>query len=218
VGGTGAVGQGCREAMTTNYKRGWIKAAMIMIVGGSVWGMSSRTSKFEEASSPMPQLEYRVKAGFLYYFAQFTEWPKGTFADTEEKRAPVRLCVLGSDPFGTMLEDTLKDRLVDGRAIEIVRAKTLEEAKGCHVLFISSHEKDRIAELLAKLPEGPVLTVSETPGFAKQGGMVNFYVENGRVLFEVNRQAIHARKLSLSSKLLRLAKIVDGEPVAPVEP
>jgi hypothetical protein len=204
--------------MTTNYKHGWIEAAMIMIVGGSVWGMSSKTSKFEEVSSPMPQLEHRVKAGFLYYFAQFTEWPKGTFADTDGKRAPVRLCVLGPDPFGTMLEDIFKDRLVDGRAIEVVRAKTLEEAKGAHVLFISSQEKDRIPELLAKLPEGPVLTVSETPGFATQGGMVNFYVENNRVLFEVNRQALEVRKLSLSSKLLRLAKVVDGEPLKPVQP
>ncbi|HET6899288.1 MAG TPA: YfiR family protein, partial [Vicinamibacteria bacterium] len=53
------------------------------------------------ASSPT---EYEVKAAFLYNFARFVEWPPDTFHDGE---TPFVIAVLGHDPFGSVLDDTV---------------------------------------------------------------------------------------------------------------
>jgi hypothetical protein len=54
-----------------------------------------------------------------------------------------------------------------------------------------------------------VLTVGETEGFASQGGIVNFKLEDGRVRLEINIDAAGQAKLRISSKVLSLAQIVN---------
>src|ERR1041385_4584869 len=48
--------------------------------------------------------EYQLKAAFLYNFAKFVNWPTNSFADA---RAPLAIAVLGTDPFGPLLKDTV---------------------------------------------------------------------------------------------------------------
>src|ERR1700722_2798032 len=69
-----------------------------------------------------PPREYEVKAAFLYNFARFVEWPSGTFSSPKD---PLIICVLGQDPFGTDLEETVKGRTAGDREIVIRRLKDL---------------------------------------------------------------------------------------------
>lgn len=82
----------------------------------------------------------------------------------------------------------------------------------CHILFIpSSVGPEEQAAAIRKTHGLPVLLVGETPDFAEQGGDVNFFIEDNRVRFEINREAAMRQRLKISSKLLGLAKIVGGQ-------
>jgi len=150
--------------------------------------------------------EYHVKAAFLYNFARFVEWPGTAF---QGRQAPFTICVLGADPFGGALDETVGGKQAGDRAFRILRISEAAQANPCQILFISSSERKRTAAIIAALPSAGVLTVGETDGFAAAGGVINFTMNEGHVRFQVNRRAAERADLQISSRLLSLAQIVD---------
>ncbi len=148
--------------------------------------------------------EYQVKAVFLFNFARFIEWPAAKLGQTD---SPLVIGILGANPFGTLLDETIKDRTINGHRLVSRAVSTAAEAAACHIVFISRSEKERIGPLLASLKGRPVVTVSETKGFAQDGGIINLIILNGSVKLEINPTAAGEAGLKLSSKLLAIARI-----------
>jgi hypothetical protein len=151
--------------------------------------------------------EYQVKAAFLFNFAKFVEWPTGSFSDAS---APLQICVFGRDPFGEELRNITTGKTVNGRKLEVDIVVDLQHARSCHILFIASSVRMPTKQIAEGLRGASVLTVGDSQGFAEQGGMINFVLENDRVQFEVNRKAADQAGLKISSKLLSVAKLVIG--------
>jgi hypothetical protein len=152
--------------------------------------------------------EYQIKAAFLFNFAQFIEWPPNAFTNSE---APLCIGVLGDDPFGKALDETIRGETIRNRRLIIRRSHRVEDLMDCQVVFISKSEKARMADVLSKLNTKETLTVSETDGFARRGGIINFYVEGSKLRFEINPTAAQRRGLKVSSQLLSLGKVVEPE-------
>lgn len=151
------------------------------------------------------QQEYQVKAAFLYNFAKFVEWPPSSFKDTQ---APLIICILGNDPLKAALDD-LKDKRVEGRPVAVKKISTIEQAEGCHMLFISSSEKDNLSQIAKAVQSKKILTVGDTKGFAHSGVMINLILIDNKIGFEINPSAAERASLKISSKLLKLGRIVN---------
>lgn len=149
--------------------------------------------------------EYKIKAVYLYNFVQFVDWPTNAFADPQ---SPLVIGILGEDPFGTFLRETVAGETVKGRKIELRQFEGIQEVEDCHMLFISGSERRRLKTILASLKGRSILTVGELEGFATEGGMVRFITENNKIRFRINLEAAKEGNLSFSSKLLQLAEIV----------
>lgn len=149
--------------------------------------------------------EYSLKLAFLYNFTKFVEWPTDAFPNAS---APFEVCMVGRDPFGDHLEQSLRDRTVDNRPMAFRRSTSGDNLKGCQIVFVTAEAKGQAPSIVSRLKSSSVLTVGETKGFAANGGIVNFIVEENRLRFEVNLDAARQTRLSISSKLLALAKIV----------
>ena len=149
--------------------------------------------------------EYRLKAAFLLNFGKFVEWP-GPAGVSD----PLTICVLGDDPFGSNLDETLAGRTVGSRPVRARRISETASARSCAILFLSRSEAYRISALAAALKGAPVLLVGERPGFARQGGMINFIETDQKIRFEINEAAAKKAGLKISSQLLKLATIVEG--------
>lgn len=147
--------------------------------------------------------EYKVKAAFIYNFAKFTAWPSEAFS---KSNAPFVIGIVGKDPFGSTMDETLKNKSVEEHPVTIRRVKW-GEAKECHLLFVSGSEGTKTRDM-DPVKTSPILTVGETSGFAQRGGIINFTVNDEKVGFEINPDAAKRAKLDISSKLLSLAKIV----------
>ena len=167
------------------------------------------------AKSPSAS-EYQLKAVFLYNFAKFVEWPAESLADA---RGPIIFGILGKDPFGATIDQIIKTKTVKDRKLRIKRFEKIkdlrvsytgkgEEKETCHILFISSSEEEHLANILEILKDSSVLTVGEMEQFAQRGGIINFTLREGKVQFEINVDAAERAELKISSKLLKLAKIV----------
>jgi len=149
--------------------------------------------------------EYLIKAGFIYNFANLVQWPTNAFAQLD---SPIVIGILGEDPFGPVLDRVLAGKRVNGRVFLVKRLKSVVDLKECHILFVSSSEIAHLADAIHLVKGMPILTIGEIPGFAKRGGIINLVLEDNKVHFEVNVEAAKEADLTISSRLLALARIV----------
>lgn len=145
-----------------------------------------------------------VEAAFLRNFARYLRWPDQAFPDAG---APWRICVLGEDPFGPVLERTFDGRTEQGRGFQIVRAAAVAELPACQIVVIAYGRSEQRRAALAELRGRPVLTVGDAPGFLQEGGMIQFQVSD-RVEFGVNLDQARAAALKVQAKVLEVAREV----------
>ena len=146
--------------------------------------------------------EYEVKAAFLLNFLQFIEWP----AVSTNAPTPLVIGVLGENPFGSALDETIKDETVQGRPLKIKRARQASDLRDCQLIFVCRSEKNHLKDILATLNGGGALTVSDIDQFCQHGGMIGLVNEGGRIRFEINQESAAQSNVKISSKLLRLAR------------
>jgi hypothetical protein len=149
------------------------------------------------AAAASPDTRDAVKAALILNFARFSEWPAG--AD-----GPVIFCVAGDRPLEDVLTETVRGQSVNGRAIEVVHPSSAADAARCHVLYVNPSAQP----LVDSVRNLPVLTVSDSPRFASNGGVIELIVDQGRMRFAVNVDVASRCGLKLSSRFLSLARIV----------
>jgi hypothetical protein len=153
-------------------------------------------------------LEYEVKAAYLLNFTRYVEWPSPAFAGAE---SPVSICVLGSDPFGDVLDATVRGKLTQGRSISVRRIRSTAETSGCHLVFVSRATWRAQPDLTKRLRTPGLLTVGESADFAQEGGVIGFVIQEETVRFVVNTEARDRAGLRISSRMLSLAAAVYGQ-------
>lgn len=149
-----------------------------------------------------PQAEYEVKAAFVHNMAKFVEWPAVSHAGGK-----LQLCILGQSPF-TKASGALEGERIDGLVWEVQQVDSRSALQACRVLFIAASESGNLRRVLQGIEGRAVLTVGDSGGYAEQGVMVNFYMGENKVRFEINREAARRAGLKISPQLLKLARIV----------
>jgi hypothetical protein len=193
----------------TGYQ--WVVNLMLRRLGILIVALSVSLSGIPEAFAQAPDSdssEYLIKAGFIYNFAKFVEWPSTAFAQPD---SPIVIGILGTDPFGNLIDQIVENKKIGARGFVVRRLKRgtdLKDLRECKILFVGDSERAHIDELLQIVKTLPILTVGETPGFAQRGGVIRFVLEDNRVRFEVNVDAAHQADLTISSRLLTLARII----------
>jgi hypothetical protein len=150
-------------------------------------------------------VEYKVKAGYVYNFTKFITWP-------EDDSETFNLCIAGEDPFGDLI-DPIEQRTAFGRPIKLFRFNRLDKEQHCHILFISSSIKDNVSlkGMLIVDDINKSLTVGESEGFAARGGMIGFVNRLGKIKLQINLKALQQSGLKISAKLLEVAELIEGE-------
>ena len=149
--------------------------------------------------------EYEIKAAFLLNFSRFVEWPSDAFNGLE---ASLVIGVLGDDPFGAILDGVMKDEKNGAHPVVVERYRNADEVRNCHILFINYEQPEQLEKAFETLKGRSVLTVGDTQGFARRGGMIRFMMVNNKIRLRINPEAAQAAGLVLSSKLLKMADIV----------
>ena len=147
--------------------------------------------------------EYVLKAAFIEKFARFTEWPP-------EQSKYFVITVLGKNPFGAALEQVAIKFKIKNKEIKIKYISNIKELSRTNILFISNSEANKINEILNYIKNDPILTISDSDGFALKGVHLNFYnSDEGTIHFEINRSKLNETKLKIDMYLLELARIIN---------
>ena len=144
----------------------------------------------------------QLRAGYLYNFAQFVEWPQAAPA------APMLVGVIGDEAFAAAALRLLEGRTAGGRKIVVRALDGSDELERAAMLYIGLDDDRAVATTLARIGRAPVLTVGDSPRFTELGGIVRLYSEGAKLRFEINVNRSQQSDLRISSKLLNLARIV----------
>lgn len=153
--------------------------------------------------------EYTLKAGFIYHFTKFIQWP--VLIKREIENDGLNFCLVGQDPFGNILVQLEQKLKRNGKGLLIKRQVSVDEMPKCHILFVGQLENIQLNQILSRVHKSPVLVIGDSPGYAHRGVGINFIIKNNKIRFEINREAIEQTGLRVSSELLNIATIVQGK-------
>ncbi|WP_412477900.1 YfiR family protein [Azonexus sp. IMCC34839] len=142
--------------------------------------------------------EYGMKAVLFYRLPQFIYWPSG-----EPEPKPMALCIVGKNPFGNAISQLKQGN--DNIDLRISPA----DISSCNLLFISRSENANLDNWLSRADSRRMLTVSDIPGFARSGGMIELPVEGERVGIVINRRIAMRKGFEFNAQLLRLARVIN---------
>jgi hypothetical protein len=190
--------------MSSRFIRSWalFVAAIFTLVSPLAWAFASPDTDDDSQSG----MEYQIKAAFLFNFAKFVDWPAHKFTQPD---SPLVIGIVGSDPFGGLLEEAVQDKRINDRTVVVRHVDSMEELRKCHMIFVCRSEADRLGPILSEVRFDSVLTVGETDKFISRGGMINFVMVGDTVHFQINDSAARHAGLKISSKLSSLAVHTD---------
>jgi hypothetical protein len=137
-------------------------------------------------------------------------WPEESSVNDTTK--PFIITVIGNNPFNGELKRLFLNKKIKirNKKVKLQFISDSDEITNCNILFISKTEKNNLKKILNKVKDMPVLTISDSPGFAEVGTIINFYTnKEGNIRFEINYKKTFEAKISISSRLLKIAKIVE---------
>ncbi|MFT5525807.1 MAG: hypothetical protein ACI9G1_003670 [Pirellulaceae bacterium] len=189
---------------TRNKWRGIGRFILLTAIALSVCGLISREVRSQSSK------EYNLKLAFLYNFTKYVAYPATAFKTAD---APFVIGIVGTDPFGASLDRLAKKRTAQRRSIEVMRLSSSDDFSACHVLFVSrSLSSAKVEEIISASTNKPILLVGDDEGFARRGGVMNFYLKSNETIgMEINATAARERLLTVNAKLLSLARVVESQ-------
>ena len=183
-----------------------LRSAQLVVAGIALVATLTAAAEIAAGIGADAARDVDVKAALLYNFARFATWP------ALSSDAPIIVCVVGDDRIADALIATVGKQRINDHALSVLRPRDGAAWRSCHLLFIADAEVRRPGRGVGGIRKLPVLTVSDGKGFAQTGGIIELFVEAGRMRFAINIDAAGQAGLVLSSRLLGLAKIIRDVP------
>ena len=147
-----------------------------------------------------------LKAAYLYNFAKLTVWPEDSFS---EPKLPFILCITGKDELVENIKQ-LSGKTIHGHPVSIRTLQNGQSPANCHLLYIATSDRQNFPDIIKSVTNLPVLTVSELPYFAYEGGIIELYSDVNRTRFLINPTVALKQGLQISSRLLNMSIVIDG--------
>jgi uncharacterized protein DUF4154 len=148
--------------------------------------------------------ESDIKAAYIYNFLHFIEWPTNN-------NSPLNICIYGSNESAVASFDSMPTSTKTGKLLNVIFIKTSEKSPAfdiCQTIFINKTSTKNTQSILDIARSNHILTIGESKNFIKQGGMINFFIANEKIGFNINEVELKKSDLKISSQILRLANKV----------
>lgn len=145
-----------------------------------------------------------LKAGYLFNFLKFVEWPPLAPADI------LTICLLGESGVYEEISTGLAEKRVGARRLVARRIAAAEPLAQCQVLYIDAGQFAAVSDVIVARPTA-LLTVSDAPDFLRNGGIIALFDEGNRLRFRISVDNARRADLRISSNLLQLASAVERE-------
>ncbi len=149
--------------------------------------------------------EMQVKAAFLYNFTKFVYWNP---SPERGIHSTITIGLIQADDMASVL-DKYVSKNTSGSEVIIKRINSLtQELTGCQIIYIDQSQKENLSDILNRLKDSQVLTVSDISGFTRKGGVIGLFQEDGKIKIEINETQARSSGLEISAKLMEVARVI----------
>ena len=158
------------------------------------------------------QHPYFLRAVLIDKIAPYVYWHTSAF---DSLSTPINLCLVESKresieqilPYFNMLND----QQVDERSYVVIDlsdwAKMAQKLpSNCHIFYFADLTPEHVQLLVKKARQASILTIADSLEELKQGAMLGFIEEQGKIKIYFNSRSVNASRLKIKSSLLRIAK------------
>jgi len=141
---------------------------------------------------------------FIYNFTKYIKWPESYNA------GKFVIGVIGNSDILESLNAmaSSKKKTSSGLTIEVKKYSSIAEIDDCNILFVSQDSAGDLGQIESNTSSKPVLIITDSPGLATQGSVINFVELDGKIKFELNESVASSRGLIVSSSLTNLAILI----------
>jgi hypothetical protein len=152
-------------------------------------------------------VENTMKAVALEKLSLFISWPDNTLKNDPSQEFVIG--VLDQTSFGNKLKEVYKEKKIKERKVKIINSKNIQELTECHILIIPNIKINELNKVLAFVKGKPILTISDSEGFAEAGCFINFYAYENKLRFEINQMAMKDAGFTVDYRLLKVSKVLN---------
>jgi hypothetical protein len=145
-------------------------------------------------------------AGKIEHLCDFIYWTPGNQMNDTIK--PFTIHVIGDQNVYENFKSYFNQKRINKKQVLIKHSNDIEEITDCQILFIGKSLKQKLPDILTQINNKPILTISDSNGFAEMGVLINFYETNSKTPFEINESAVKKTGLGINHLLLKVVKIV----------
>ena len=169
-----------------------MKRAILIIFLGLIFNTTSFAQK------------EKYESLFIYNFTKYIKWPdsynQGKFV----------IGVLGNSSIYQSLNEMAesKKKTSSGSNLEVIKYSSITDIGECNILFVSENMINKIDEIDGGTTGKPILIITDSPGMANKGSVINFIEKDGKIKFELNEAKAEMRNLIVSGSLTTLAILI----------
>jgi hypothetical protein len=139
-----------------------------------------------------------MKAIYIERFTRFIEWPESMQDEL------FRIQVVGDKKLSQAFEKVFNEIDIKGKSVLIYcKSDYYDLDFNPHVVYVA--EKKNLNDILSSIDNGPVLVVSEIKDGARKGAMINMFLKDNKLRFEINEKAMYNSPLYVSYRLKKAA-------------
>lgn len=139
---------------------------------------------------------------FMYNFTRYIQWP------ADKQNGDFVIGVLGDSEVTPSLEKMASTKKVGSQSIKVKEFNSVADINACHMIFIPSGKSGDFEGVKSKLSGNSTLIITEKEGLGKAGSAINFIVKDGKLRFELNKDAAENAHLKISGDLAKLAILI----------
>lgn len=146
--------------------------------------------------------ENSVKAAFVYNFILFTEWLPRVLGPGEN----INLCINAYSPMAPAMAE-FGGRTIRKSRLEIMLLDSLQNLpSSCRVVYLDPLDRQAWPLIKKRIGNSSVLTIADSSEVGPETAIITLATKNDRVVFDIDIRAAERAGLTMSSKLLRLAR------------
>ena len=140
-----------------------------------------------------------IKAGYLYNFLKFVEWPPIVPANT------LNACFVGNSGVFDEITTNQSYKRVGTRRLVARRLAPGAPIGACQVLYVDAQRVAAVSDVIYARPTA-LLTVSDAPDFLRGGGIIALFEKDDRLQFRISADNARLASLRISTSLLLLGR------------
>lgn len=150
------------------------------------------------------QEEIKLLAVFFGRFASYIDLPERTAGSYV-------ITLLDDNPFGSMLDELYRGKMVGGKPVVVRYATKLEQVGQTDILFITLVNPRSRQEAIEYALKNAILTISTATGFAERGGIIQVDFVQQQTRIKINHAAAVKSNIRIGAPLLSLATVIRGD-------